>query len=161
MSDKREEFNMKKLCSFALIGALTFSGFIVLDSTLPDKARAEVNTIKQASAIVDDWPWQTYFLLHHNVDYLQELAPGTLKQGGTFDTTVYIGGKDVGVVKIYRLNGEGKLQRYKTISAGEAGHHYYSRFTTPITTVYTPGTYVAVLKVDNSYYYGGSFQITN
>ncbi|MEC3459342.1 DUF5065 family protein, partial [Bacillus thuringiensis] len=131
---------MKKLCSFALIGALTFSGFIVLDSTLPDKARAEVNTIKQASAVVDDWPWQTYFLLHHNADYIQELAPGRLTQGGTFDTTVYIGGKDVGVVKIYRLNGEGELQRYKTISAGEAGHHYYSRFTTPITTVYTPGT---------------------
>lgn len=109
---------------------------------------------------MDDWPWQTYFLLHHNADYIQELAPGRLKQGGTFDTTVYIGGKDVGVVKIYRLNGEGELQRYKTISAGEAGHHYYSRFTTPITTVYTPGTYVAVLKIDTSYYYGGSFQIT-
>ncbi len=108
---------------------------------------------------MDDWPWQTYFLLHHNADYLQELAPGRLKQGGTFNTTVYIGGKDEGVVKIYRLNGEGELQRYKTISAGEAGHHYYSRFTTPITTVYTPGTYVAVLKVDNSCYYGGSFQI--
>ncbi|MGE7891630.1 DUF5065 family protein [Bacillus cereus] len=151
---------MNKLCSYALVGALTFSGLIVLDSTLPDKARAEVHAIQAASPVLDDWQWQTYFLLHHNANYLQELAPGTLKQGGTFDTTVYTGGKDVGVVKIYRLNENGELQRYKTISAGEAGHHYYSRFTTPITTVYTPGTYVTVLKVETSYYYGGSFQIT-
>ncbi|MBS9807126.1 DUF5065 family protein [Bacillus toyonensis] len=151
---------MNKLCSYALVGALTFSGLIVLDSKLPDKARAEVHAIQAASPVLDDWQWQTYFLLHHNANYLQELAPGTLKQGGTFDTTVYTGGKDVGVVKIYRLNENGELQRYKTISAGEAGNHYYSRFTTPITTVYTPGTYVAVLKVDTSYYYGGSFQIT-
>lgn len=151
---------MNKLCSYALVGALTFSGLIVLDSTLPDKARAEVHAIQAASPVLDDWQWQTYFLLHHNANHLQELAPGTLKQGGTFDTTVYTGGKDVGVVKIYRLNENSELQRYKTISAGEAGHHYYSRFTTPITTVYTPGTYVAVLKVDTSYYYGGSFQIT-
>ena len=100
------------------------------------------------------------FLIASQCGLYTRISPGRLKQGGTFDTTVYIGGKDVGVVKIYRLNGEGELQRYKTISAGEAGHHYYSRFTTPITTVYTPGTYVAVLKIDTSYYYGGSFQIT-
>lgn len=152
---------MKSLGKVALIGALTLGSFVATGLvSSPAKAASPVTV---APAVVDDWAWQTYFSLHHNADYRQELAVGTLKVGDTFDITTYVGGKDVGVVKIYRVGDQeyGDLQRYKTIQASDAGNHYYSRFTTPITNVYTPGTYTAVLKVGDNYYYGGKFTITN
>ncbi|PFY68962.1 hypothetical protein COL61_25155 [Bacillus wiedmannii] len=37
--------------------------------------------------------------------------------------------------------------------------HNYGRFVTPITSVYEPGSYVAVMKLGENYYYGGSFKI--
>ena len=33
------------------------------------------------------------------------------------------------------------------------------RFVTPITSVQDPGSYVAVMKLGENYYYGGSFKI--
>ena len=39
------------------------------------------------------------FLLHHNADFIEELAVGDLKHGDTFDVTIYTGGKDTGIVK--------------------------------------------------------------
>lgn len=151
---------MKKLGTFALIGALTLGSFAATEIlTSPTKASASSITTT-ASPVIDDWRWKTYFELHHNADYLQELAVGTLKQGATFDVTVPVGGMDVGVVKIYRVNDNDELQRFKTIQAEDAGNHYYSRFRTPITDVYTPGSYTAVLKVGENYYYGGKFTIT-
>ncbi|EJS46539.1 hypothetical protein ICG_05614 [Bacillus cereus BAG1X1-3] len=49
------------------------------------------------------------------------------------------------------------MQRYKTIYDTA---HNYGRFVIPITSVYKPGSYVAVMKLgENYYYYGGSFKI--
>ncbi|KEK24734.1 DUF5065 family protein [Bacillus gaemokensis] len=157
---------MEKLKSVALIGALTIGSFTTIGvfSTPNQALAATSSTVQKASPVVDDWRWQSFFLLHHNADYRAELAVGTLRHGDTFDVTSEVGGIDNGIIKIYRINyiGDGldELQRFKTIQGGEAGHHFYSRFTTPITTVYTPGDYVAVLKVGDHYYYGGKFQIT-
>ena len=39
------------------------------------------------------------FLLHHNADFIEELAVGDLKHGDTFDVTIFTGGKDTGIVK--------------------------------------------------------------
>ncbi|PFY37193.1 hypothetical protein COI46_24780 [Bacillus toyonensis] len=95
--------------------------------------------------------------------FLQELAVGDLKHGDTFDITIYIGGKDTGIVKIYRLNEVENevvsMQRYKTIYDSGTVHNY-GRFVTSITSVYKPGSYVAVMKISEHYYYGGSFRIT-
>lgn len=38
--------------------------------------------------------------------------------------------------------------------------HNYGRFVPPITSVYKPGSYVAVMKLGENYYYGGSLRIT-
>jgi len=38
--------------------------------------------------------------------------------------------------------------------------HNYGRFVTPITSVYKPGSYVAVMELGENYYYGGSLRIT-
>ncbi|HDR7321001.1 TPA: DUF5065 family protein [Bacillus toyonensis] len=50
------------------------------------------------------------------------------------------------------------MQRYKTIY-DTGTEHNHGRFVTPITSVYEPGSYVAVMKLGESYYYGGSFKI--
>ncbi|HDR8177364.1 TPA: DUF5065 family protein [Bacillus cereus] len=35
----------------------------------------------------------------------------------------------------------------------------YGSFVTPITSVYKPGLFVDVMKIDEHYYYDGSFKI--
>ncbi|EPC8408757.1 TPA: DUF5065 family protein [Bacillus thuringiensis] len=37
--------------------------------------------------------------------------------------------------------------------------HIYGSFVTPITSVYKPGLFVDVMKIDKHNYYGGSFKI--
>ncbi|MDR4984602.1 DUF5065 domain-containing protein [Bacillus cereus] len=155
---------MKLLKQSAIIGALTVGGFLFSDtiSTITPVS-AESQLIQKRSPFLDTWQWQNYFSLHHNADFLKELAVGNLKQGDTFDVNVYTGGKDTGIVKIYRLseneNDEINLHRYKTIYDSGLSHNY-GRFVTPITKVYNPGTYVAVMKLGENYYYGGSFKIS-
>lgn len=156
---------MKKLKTLALIGALTIGGFTASGLFSANQASAATpDPVQRAFVIPDDWDYSTNFEIHHNTDFISELAVGTLRHGGKFDVTINVGGVSNGVVKLYRLdpNGSdyGDLQRYKTIYATNTGNHNSSRFTTPITTGFAPGTYVAVLKVGNSYYHGGTFQIT-
>ncbi|MGH0589421.1 DUF5065 family protein [Bacillus mycoides] len=154
---------MKLLGKVAIIGALTIGGSVfsyTVGGSTP--ASAEAQFIQKASPVFDNWQWQNYFSLHHNADFLQELAVGDLKHGDTFDITIYTGGKDTGIVKIYRLSEDENevvnMQRYKTIY-DTGTEHNYGRFVTPITSVYKPGSYVAVMKLGENYYYGGSFKI--
>ncbi|MFL0403072.1 DUF5065 family protein [Bacillus nitratireducens] len=155
---------MKLLKQSTIIGALTVGGFLFSNtiSTIPPVS-AESQLIQKESQFTDNWRWQSYFLLHHNADFLEELAVGDLKHGDTFDANIYTGGKDTGIVKIYQLSGNENdginLHRYKTIYDSGITHNY-GRFVTPITTVYNPGTYVAVMKLGENYYYGGSFKIS-
>ncbi|PEI65899.1 DUF5065 domain-containing protein [Bacillus wiedmannii] len=156
---------MKLLRQSTIIGALTVGGFLFSNTigTLPPVS-AESQLTQTESRFSDNWRWQSYFLLHHNADFIEELAVGNLKHGDTFDVTIYTGGKDTGIVKIYQLNenenNEINLHRYKTIYDSGLKHNY-GRFVTPITKVYNPGTYVAVMKLgENYYYYGGSFKIS-
>ncbi|MFE4764041.1 DUF5065 family protein [Bacillus mycoides] len=156
---------MKLLGKVAIIGTLAIGG-ITYSSTIGTitPASAESQRIQKETPVLDNWQWQNYFLLHHNADFIEELAVGDLKHGGTFDVTIYTGGKDTGIVKIYRLsaneNEEINMQRYKTIYDSGISHNY-GRFITPITSVYKPGTYVAVMKLGENYYYGGSFKISD
>ncbi|RFT61727.1 DUF5065 family protein [Bacillus clarus] len=117
-----------------------------------------------AKGVYDDWRYQEFFLIHHNADYRIELAVGNLKHGDTFDVTTQVSGTDKGIIKLYRVDYSdsdyGDLQRYKTIQPSDTGNPNYSKFTTPITNVYEPGSYVAVLKVGEDYYYGGKFTIS-
>ncbi|RKF52255.1 DUF5065 domain-containing protein [Bacillus wiedmannii] len=155
---------MKLLRQSTIIGALTVGGFLfsnTISTITPVSAESQLTQKK--SPFSDNWRWQSYFLLHHNADFLEELAVGDLKHGDTFDVTIYTGGKDTGIVKIYQLSGnendEINLHRYKTIYDSGLKHNY-GRFVTPITKVYNPGTYVAVMKLGENYYYGGSFKIS-
>lgn len=52
------------------------------------------------------------------------------------------------------------MQRYKTIYDTGTKHNY-GIFVTPITSIYEPGSYAAVMKLGENYYYGGSFKIKN
>ncbi|MCU5174042.1 MULTISPECIES: DUF5065 family protein [Bacillus cereus group] len=155
---------MKLLRQATIIGVLTVGGFLFSNTigTLPP-ASAESQPTQKESRFLDTWRWQNYFLLHHNADFIEELAVGDLKHGDTFDVTIYTGGKDTGIVKIYQLSGnendEINLHRYKTIYDSGLKHNY-GRFVTPITKAYNPGTYVAVMKLGENYYYGGSFKIS-
>ncbi|PEM31367.1 DUF5065 family protein [Bacillus wiedmannii] len=155
---------MKLLRQSTIIGALTVGGFLfsnTISTITPVSAESQLT--QKESRFLDNWQWQSYFLLHHNADFIEELAVGDLKHGDTFDVTIYTGGKDTGIVKIYQLseneNNEINLHRYKTIDDSGLKHNY-GRFVTPITKVYNPGTYVAVMKLGENYYYGGSFKIS-
>lgn len=155
---------MKLLRQSTIIGALTVGGFLfsnTISTITPVSAESQLT--QKESRILDNWRWQSYFLLHHNADFIEELAVGDLKHGDTFDVNIYTGGKDTGIVKIYQLseneNNEINLHRYKTIYDSGLKHNY-GRIVTPITKVYNPGTYVAVMKLGENYYYGGSFKIS-
>ncbi|MCU5446526.1 DUF5065 family protein [Bacillus cereus] len=75
-----------------MIGALTVGGFLYSNTigTLPP-ASAESQPTQKESRFLDTWRWQNYFLLHHNADFIEELAVGDLKHGDTFDVTIYTG----------------------------------------------------------------------
>ncbi len=93
---------------------------------------------------------------------------GDLKHGDILNIRIYTGGKDKAIVKVYlgctpyRLredeNEVVNMQRYKTIY-DTGTEHSYDRFVTPITSAYEPGSNVAVMKLGENYYYGGSFKI--
>lgn len=156
-------FLIKLYFKATLIGALTIGGSVFsYTAGSITTASAESQFIQKASLVSDDWQWQNYFLLHHNADFLQELAVGDLKHGDTLDIRIYTGGKDKGIVKIYRLSEDENevvnMQRYKTIY-DTGTEHNYGRFVTTITSVYEPGSYVAVMKLGENYYYGGSYKI--
>lgn len=149
---------MKKLGQFALIGALTLGSFAATGLvSSPAKAATSVTA---ASPVADDWSVKTYADLLRGATYMPELAVGDLKHGDTFDTTIEIGGKEEAIVKLFYIHPNGELQRYKTIQGEDIGSHFVNRYQTPITTVYTPGLYTAVMKIGNSYYFGAQFRIT-
>ncbi|MEH7030404.1 DUF5065 family protein, partial [Bacillus wiedmannii] len=113
----------------AIIGALTIGGSVFSYTTGSiTPASAETQFIQKASPVSDDWQWQNYFLLHHNADFLQELAVGDLRYGDTLDIRIYTGGKAKGIVKIYRLSEDENevvnMQRYKTIYDTGTEHNY-------------------------------------
>ena len=87
---------MKFLRQSTIIGALTVGGFLYSNTigTLPP-ASAESQPTQKESRFLDTWRWQNYFLLHHNADFIEELAVGDLKHGDTFDVTIYTGGNNV------------------------------------------------------------------
>ena len=155
---------MKLLRQSTIIGALTVGGFYFrIQLVQPHLCLLNRNLHKRIT-IFRYLAVAKLFLLHHNADFIEELAVGDLKHGDTFDVTIYTGGKDTGIVKIYQLSGnendEINLHRYKTIYDSGLKHNY-GRFVTPITKAYNPGTYVAVMKLGENYYYGGSFKISN
>ncbi|ACJ81378.1 DUF5065 family protein [Bacillus paranthracis] len=83
---------MKFLRQSTIIGALTVGVFLYSNTigTLPP-ASAESQPTQKESRFLDTWRWQNYFLLHHNADFIEELAVGDLKHGDTFDVTIYNG----------------------------------------------------------------------
>ncbi|HFU6610528.1 DUF5065 family protein [Bacillus cereus group sp. TH43LC] len=83
---------MKFLRQSTIIGALTVGVFLYSNTigTLPP-ASAESQPTQKESQFLDTWRWQNYFLLHHNADFIEELAVGDLKHGDTFDVTIYNG----------------------------------------------------------------------
>lgn len=122
---------MKRLTTIALMGALTFGAVSAIELTSP--------TTKVA-AVQDNWPYK-YFPELHNVDDNERLNFGNLKHGQTITVNEPIGGGDSATIKIYRVMDDFSLARYKTIEDSGDG-----KFTTPITSAYDPGNYVAVMQ---------------
>ncbi|PEN61578.1 DUF5065 family protein [Bacillus wiedmannii] len=150
---------MKKLTSIALIGALTFGAVSAIELTSP--------TTKAQAAVQDDWPYK-YFPELHNVTNLDELNLGNLKQGQTINIKVALGAREEATVKIYRVMDDFSLARYKTITNSTPNFDGgQATFTTPITSVYEPGNYVAVMQyghesegqMNYTYFAGNMFSI--
>ncbi|KEK22104.1 DUF5065 family protein [Bacillus gaemokensis] len=150
---------MKKFSKVVFAGALAFGGFTAVELAKP--------TTQAQAAVADDWPFKTFPELHHNINDNANLNVGNLKQGQTFTVHGSIGGGDEAVVKIYRVMDDMSLARYKTIYDSNPDE-YVATFTTPITTAYDPGSYVAVMqytfefegKIGYEYSHGQMFTIS-
>lgn len=144
---------MKKLSKVVLVGALALGGFAGVGAFNAKPAAAAENV--QKTAVYDNWGITNTAILYEHIkpmpsDYKALIQP-SYKTGDVFtvvtpDTNV-VAGKDQ--VKIFRVEDNGDLNRYKTIDyrtiwvlPGEVV------FDTTITDNYLPGTYVAVSYVN-------------
>ncbi|PFD31526.1 DUF5065 domain-containing protein [Bacillus cereus] len=140
---------MKKFSALVLTGALALGGVTAVEMIKPTNQVA-------ASA---DWGFPDYRYIHHNANYMPELAVGDLEHGQTFSATIRESYIDSGLLRIYRIGDNNELQLIKQVNDSNSTKGI-GTFTAPINSTYAPGTYTAVLKVGNNYYHGGTFKIS-
>lgn len=146
---------MKKALKAVLIGALSFGAFGTVWSALPkEKVEATVTPIED---------WSGYKESDLKLDIDSSLADADLdyNYGDTYSVYKVVEWRFTPKhIKIYRVNADGTLQRYKTIYPEYVGGDitsYHYRFQTPITTGFPAGNYYAVLTYTYEYE-GGKIQ---
>ncbi|MEH6889419.1 DUF5065 family protein [Bacillus sp. JJ864] len=139
---------MKKISTLVLTGALALGGLTAVEMIKP------TNQVAAAS----DWGFPDYRAIHHNAEYMPELAVGNLKHGQTFSATIRKNYIDSGLLRIYRVGYNNELYLIKQVNDSNSTSGI-GTFTAPINSTYGPGTYTALLKVGNNYYHGGTFEI--
>ncbi|MDT3495908.1 DUF5065 family protein [Bacillus toyonensis] len=141
---------MKKLATIALTGAIALGGITVAEISQPTKAAAAgydawgINTVKDLSNVTES-------------QWFSGLLNSSYKLGDTFRLTET---GEVGVLtnecKIFKVEADGSLSRYKTITPKvTADSHTWE---TTFTSGYTTGTYVAIVKIGNEYYQTKTFK---
>ncbi|MDT3496781.1 DUF5065 family protein [Bacillus toyonensis] len=149
---------MKSFKVMALAGTLALGGITAVELLQP-------STQAQA-AVTDNWPYK-YFPELHNVSETADLNFGNLKHGQTINIKANLGARSEATVKIYRVMEDFSLARYKTITDSDSNENT-ATFTTPITSAYDPGNYVAVMQyswevegqINYIYFTGGMFKIS-
>ncbi|PED18040.1 DUF5065 family protein [Bacillus toyonensis] len=149
---------MKSFKVMALAGTLALGGITAVELLQP-------STQVQA-AVTDNWPYK-YFPELHNVTENANLNLGNLKHGQTINIKANLGARSQATVKIYRVMEDFSLARYKTITDSDSNENT-ATFTTPITSAYDPGNYVAVMQyswevegqINYTYFTGGMFKIS-
>lgn len=133
---------MKKIAKAVLAGAIAFGAVGAVGTMLPtSKAEASQTT-------VTDWNGYKESQLQLSIDASLSDADRDYNYGDAYDVNMYVEWrKNPQHIKIYRVNSDGTLQRYKTLYPeyyGSDGTTYNYTFGTEITTAYPAGNYYAV-----------------
>ncbi|KEK24720.1 DUF5065 family protein [Bacillus gaemokensis] len=154
-----------KLGKVAIIGALTLGGFTAVEMIKPTTQAAAA----YSDPFNDEWGLKSWQHVHHNANYSPDITRvGDLKQGEEFRMSFGLEPGESAVMKIFRIHdlgdAETSLQRYITIQDSGVWTGI-AEFKTPITAVYTPDTYVAVMKLtlkngETTFLHGQPFKIT-
>lgn len=141
---------MKQLTKIALTGALALGGLGATSvADIPNLSPSKA----EAAYVQDDFNGVSWKMVENNMDPYVDVKP-SYKTGDTFTFEYgagYTNRYQPTHLKIYKIAADGKLQRLKTMYATqvtypdpENGDSYGYKFTTPITSTYTAGTYIAV-----------------
>ncbi|CUB27395.1 MULTISPECIES: DUF5065 family protein [Bacillus cereus group] len=148
-----------KLVKVILIGSLLLGGIASIEVIAPTKQ------VKAAYSdpFNDDWGYKTVNELEktENSTYQSDWNIEHLITGDTFYLTQRFGREHFGAkMKIFKIHHDGSLQRFITIEpefiTTPKGLEIWR---TPITHVYTQGTYIAVIKYNAEFTYSNHFQI--
>ncbi|PHD54290.1 DUF5065 domain-containing protein [Bacillus toyonensis] len=153
-----------KLGKLALVGALIFGGFTAVEMIKPTSQAAAAYEEPYSDPYHDRWGFSsesdfTYLLKFPN----EHMIKSSYRTGDIFTYSLSsIKDGSGAVMKIFKME-DGKPVRYKTIYPQFDANHQNPNWSTAITDVYTPGTYIAVINhVNDSIGYGASnwFTIT-
>lgn len=144
---------MKKVLKAILAGALAFG---VMGTVFAVSPKTEVQ-----AAVVEDWSGYKETDLQLPIDASLADADRDYNYGDTYNVLKTVEWRFTPKhIKIYRVNEDKTLQRYKTIYPELIdvidGMAYQYRFQTPITTGFPAGNYYAVLTYTYEYA-GGNF----
>lgn len=146
---------MKKMLKTILAAVFAFGAVGVVGNTLSAKK------VEATATTIEDWSGYKETDLQLSID--PSLADSDLdyNYGDTYSVYKTVEWRLTPKhIKIYRVNSDGTLQRYKTIYPeylGGDGTSYNYKFETPITTGFPPGKYYAVHTYTYEYA-GGYFQ---
>jgi Domain of unknown function (DUF5065) len=142
----------KKASNLFLVGAITFGciGF-------SGETSLSTNKVHAATTNVTDWNGYKEWNLINTIDMSLAESDLNYKYGHTYNVNMSVEWRKTPLhIKIYRVNADGTLQRYKTMNpvfTGGDGTIYNYNFNTTITTAYPAGNYYAVHTY--SYEYAG------
>ncbi|MDT3498393.1 DUF5065 family protein [Bacillus toyonensis] len=147
-----------KLGKLALVGALTFGGFTAVEMIKPTSQAAAAYEEPYSDPYHDRWGFNS----SSNFEYLSRfpnanMIKSSYRTGDIFNYSLSsIEDGDEAVMKIFKVE-DGKPVRYRTIYPQFDANHQNPTWSTVITDVYTPGSYIAVIKnVNNTIGHGTS-----
>ncbi|EHL65978.1 MULTISPECIES: DUF5065 family protein [Bacillus cereus group] len=148
-----------KLGKLALVGVLTFGGFTAVEMIKPTSQAAAAYEEPYSDPYNDSWG----FVSPNNFEYLSQFPNAHMikKSYRTGDILNYslssIKDGPGAVMKIFKVEAGKKPVRYRTIYPQFDANHQNPTWSTVITDVYTPGSYIAVINhVNDSIGYGVS-----
>ncbi|PGC22779.1 DUF5065 domain-containing protein [Bacillus wiedmannii] len=146
-----------KLGKLALVGALALGGFTGL-ATLDAKPAAAAGSVAE-----DNWGFRylgDFADIYHMDAEMHQLVKKSYKTGDLFTISLkkYGAYTSDDIVKIYKVEDNASLNRYKTIASMPIGSEKIV-WQTQITDAYGPGTYVAVAYIAGAHWHSDTFTI--
>jgi hypothetical protein len=140
----------KKTGTLFLAGAMAFGSIGVVGETI-----LSTHKVQAATTSVTDWNGYKEWHLIDTIDTSLAESDLNYKYGHTYNVNMSVEWRKAPLhIKIYRVNADGTLQRYKTINpvyTGGDGTSYNYNFNTTITTAYPAGNYYAVHTYNYEY----------